>query len=196
MISAAKPPLSPTCSTGPHERSEPAHHLRASVVNIVATEPQKEPRPEAQGSFHRCRLPQRGQPRRPHRSRDRRIHRNWSGQAPRPSRRKKSRMSIPEGVHRLLGAERANGIGVNRLTKLKIPRRNRWNRSTLARAGADTQRGSQAAVGRPANTTALVSRTVQPRRRSVASARPARNQIWGRAGGFNWERRSMRLSRR
>ena len=40
MISAAKPPLSPTCSTGPHERSEPAHHLRASLVNIVATEPQ------------------------------------------------------------------------------------------------------------------------------------------------------------
>src|ERR1700733_7830846 len=40
MISAAKPPLSPTCSTGPHERSEPAHHLRASSVNIVATEPQ------------------------------------------------------------------------------------------------------------------------------------------------------------
>jgi dienelactone hydrolase len=39
MISAAKPPLSPTCSTGPHERSEPAHHLRASLVNIVATEP-------------------------------------------------------------------------------------------------------------------------------------------------------------
>jgi hypothetical protein len=36
MISAA---LSPTCSTGPHERSEPAHHLRASLVNIVATEP-------------------------------------------------------------------------------------------------------------------------------------------------------------
>src|ERR1700733_1244823 len=39
MISAAKPPLSPTCSIGPHERSEPAHHLRASLVNIVATEP-------------------------------------------------------------------------------------------------------------------------------------------------------------
>src|SRR5580692_5391773 len=39
MISAAKPPLSPTCSTGPHERLEPAHHLRASLVNIVATEP-------------------------------------------------------------------------------------------------------------------------------------------------------------
>jgi hypothetical protein len=39
MISAANPPLSPTCSTGPHERSEPAHHLRASLVNIVATEP-------------------------------------------------------------------------------------------------------------------------------------------------------------
>src|SRR5271163_2856592 len=39
MISAAKPPLSPTCSTGPHERSEPAHHLRAPLVNIVATEP-------------------------------------------------------------------------------------------------------------------------------------------------------------
>src|SRR5580693_1192620 len=39
MTSAAKPPLSPTCSTGPHERSEPAHHLRASLVNIVATEP-------------------------------------------------------------------------------------------------------------------------------------------------------------
>jgi phage tail sheath gpL-like len=32
MTSAAKPPLSPTCSTGPHERSEPAHHLRASLV--------------------------------------------------------------------------------------------------------------------------------------------------------------------
>jgi hypothetical protein len=41
MISAAKPPLSPTCSTGPHERSEPAHHLRASLVNIVATEPKE-----------------------------------------------------------------------------------------------------------------------------------------------------------
>jgi hypothetical protein len=41
MISAAKPPLSPTCSTGPHERSEPAHHLRASLVNIVATEPHR-----------------------------------------------------------------------------------------------------------------------------------------------------------
>jgi hypothetical protein len=39
LTSAAKPPLSPTCSTGPHERSEPAHHLRASLVNIVATEP-------------------------------------------------------------------------------------------------------------------------------------------------------------
>jgi hypothetical protein len=39
MISAAKPPLSPTCSTGPHERSEAAHRLRASLVNIVATEP-------------------------------------------------------------------------------------------------------------------------------------------------------------
>ena len=39
MISAAKPPLSPTCSIGPHERSEAAHHLRASLVNIVATEP-------------------------------------------------------------------------------------------------------------------------------------------------------------
>jgi hypothetical protein len=38
MISAAKPPLLPTCSTGLHERSEPAHHLRASLVNIVATE--------------------------------------------------------------------------------------------------------------------------------------------------------------
>ena len=38
MISAAKPPLLPTCSTEPHERSEPAHHLRASLVNIVATE--------------------------------------------------------------------------------------------------------------------------------------------------------------
>ena len=37
MISAAKPPLSPTCSTGPHE-SEP-DHLGASLVNIVATEP-------------------------------------------------------------------------------------------------------------------------------------------------------------
>ena len=42
MISAAKPPLSPTCSTGPNERSEPAHHLRASLVNIVATEPKRE----------------------------------------------------------------------------------------------------------------------------------------------------------
>src|SRR5580692_11720212 len=41
MISAAKPPLSPTCSTGPHERSEPAHHLRASLANIVATEPKR-----------------------------------------------------------------------------------------------------------------------------------------------------------
>ena len=38
-VSAAKPPFSPTCSTGPHERSEPAHHLRASLVNIVATKP-------------------------------------------------------------------------------------------------------------------------------------------------------------
>jgi hypothetical protein len=80
--------------------------------------------------------------------------------------------------------------------KTKIARRSTWKRSSLARAGADTQRGSQAAVGRPVNTTALVSRTVQPRRRSVASARRACNQIWGRAGGFNWERRSMRLSRR
>src|ERR1700722_19116366 len=43
MISAAKPPLSPTCSTGSHERSEPAHHLRASLVNIVATEPVRAP---------------------------------------------------------------------------------------------------------------------------------------------------------
>jgi hypothetical protein len=43
---------------------------------------------------------------------------------------------------------------------------------------------------------ALGSRTVQPRGRSVASARRACNQIWGRAGGFNWERRSMQLSRR
>jgi hypothetical protein len=47
MISAAKPPLSPTCSTGPHERSEPAHHLRASLVNIVATEPYFDLKPGA-----------------------------------------------------------------------------------------------------------------------------------------------------
>ena len=39
MISGAKPSSSPTCSRGPHQRSEPAHHLRASLVNIVATEP-------------------------------------------------------------------------------------------------------------------------------------------------------------
>ena len=39
MISAAKPPLLPTCSRGLHEGSEPAHHLRASLVNIVAREP-------------------------------------------------------------------------------------------------------------------------------------------------------------
>src|SRR6202050_3235186 len=45
MISAAKPPLSPTCSTGSHEQSEPAHHLRASLVNIVATEPVQVPAP-------------------------------------------------------------------------------------------------------------------------------------------------------
>jgi hypothetical protein len=62
MISAAKPPLSPTCSIGPHERSEAAHHLRASLVNIVATEPARASRPSggASSSLGRPRL---GKPR-------------------------------------------------------------------------------------------------------------------------------------
>jgi hypothetical protein len=55
MISAAKPPLSPTCSTGSHERSEPAHHLRASLVNIVATEPDQARRLSHGGADRRWR---------------------------------------------------------------------------------------------------------------------------------------------
>ncbi len=47
------------------------------------------------GSFCRRRLLQRGQPRRPGRSRDRRLHRNGSGQAPCPGRTKARRPAHP-----------------------------------------------------------------------------------------------------
>ena len=89
-------------------------------------------------------------------------------------------------------------------------------RSSLAREGADTLRGSVAATGRcdpktssdrcrglwaprcnlPPARRALQSRRVQPRGRSSVSATRACNRIWDRAGGFRSERRSRRRARR